>query len=471
MIQHPSPPGYITREYSSPCESTVEALLLLNLLDKYGPHYAKHFAVDMRARLSPDVTMAEFSKPSLASFPGDDSDFRGIFGAASYLAPSENNDCDDDKETISDTGVPRTFAVSNCNIIHDHRLSLRPNKACLDVGLFGSVITDIEHRRKGLSKHLVPRVIHEWDKRGGGFLILGTGSRHAAAMYERNGFVHLAGGLDAGEKGYNPDDEGETIMVRPPSNEFFLVKLKASRLVFDTDAFVADFYGGADFAVEPLSRAHFAEMILLFNIESNNDTKLTAAGITDGVYVEEKMVALINASEERALCGEEHMRPLVVYDVSNRRVHGIAVANIGQKIDYWSHVWDTKDVELPAFLGTQLTTSKLINSQTYEYVVPSCGSATALNILKDANSMKTRTRLAESLAAAAAAKLENEAFMKDLSKRSEIPLSPHISKESIDEYERDLSSHLEDVLSSIKESVDPVIEKKDKIMVGGGYWI
>ena len=195
----------------------------------------------------------------------------------------------------------------------------------------------------------MPHVIQEWDKRGGGVLILGTGSRHAAAMYERNGFVHLAGGLDAGEKGYNPDDEGETIMVRPPATEFFLVKLKASRLSFDTEAFVAEFYGGADFAVEPLSRAHFAEMVLLFNVEPNNASKLTAADITDGVYVEEKMVALINASEEQAVHGKEHMRPLVVYDVSNRRAHGIAVANTSRKIDYWSQVWETQDVELPSF--------------------------------------------------------------------------------------------------------------------------
>jgi hypothetical protein len=55
---------------------------------------------------------------------------------------------------------------------------------------------------------------------GGWHAVLGTGSPHAAKMYAKQGFVHLAGGLD-GKKGYNPDDQGEWIMVRsaPPGNE------------------------------------------------------------------------------------------------------------------------------------------------------------------------------------------------------------------------------------------------------------
>ena len=46
-------PGYLTRPYGSPLPEEGETQLIMDLLDKYGPHYKRHFAVDMRARLSP----------------------------------------------------------------------------------------------------------------------------------------------------------------------------------------------------------------------------------------------------------------------------------------------------------------------------------------------------------------------------------------------------------------------------------
>ena len=44
--------------------------------------------------------------------------------------------------------------------------------------------------------------------------MLGTGSRHAARVYIKEGFNHLLGGLSEATKGYNPEDEGEWMMVR-----------------------------------------------------------------------------------------------------------------------------------------------------------------------------------------------------------------------------------------------------------------
>ena len=45
-------------------------------------------------------------------------------------------------------------------------------------------------------------------------LVLGTGSRHAARVYIKEGFDHLLGGLSEARRGYNPEDEGEWMMVR-----------------------------------------------------------------------------------------------------------------------------------------------------------------------------------------------------------------------------------------------------------------
>ena len=496
----PPPNGYLTRAYGSPLPEEGEAQLLMDLLDKYGSHYKHHFAVDMRARLSPRVPPEEFSSSSSSATAATAAatTFRGVIGAASYPSPTPT-----DTGAGANTPAPLRplLAASNCNIIHDHRLSLRPRRACRDVGLFGSVITDSAHRRRGLSGHLVSRVLHQWDKLGGGVLVLGTGSRHAAKTYQRNGFVHLAGGLDAGEKGFNPDDEGETIMVRPPATEFFMVKLKASKLVFDKVGFARKFYGGADFAVEPLSRAHFAELVLLLNMEAHNTSKLTAAGITDGVHVEEKIVALINKSEQLHRQeeeeeeeegreeddrearrgrpgGGEHMRPIVVYDVSNRRVHGIAVANAEERVgDFWGQMWENEEDMLVLGCSDHKHASTYQSSArarrlTYAYVVPfGHGSAKAKAVLELANGMKERARVGEALSAAKAAKIENEVFLKELAARSSSPISPHLSKASIVAYERDLGSRLDSVLSLIEKCVDPLLQKLDTIRVAGGFWV
>ena len=85
------------------------------------------------------------------------------------------------------------------------------------VSTLHNVFTHIEHRRQGLSKMLVKHVLNAYDQDiGGSFCVLGTGSPFAAKTYKENGFGHLAGGFDTnGPKGYNPDDLGEWIMIRP----------------------------------------------------------------------------------------------------------------------------------------------------------------------------------------------------------------------------------------------------------------
>ena len=46
-------------------------------------------------------------------------------------------------------------------------------------------------------------------------LLLGTGSPHAAKLYEGYGFETILGDLGSGaRRGYNPEDQGEVIMIR-----------------------------------------------------------------------------------------------------------------------------------------------------------------------------------------------------------------------------------------------------------------
>merc|ERR1712218_102746 len=91
------------------------------------------------------------------------------------------------------------------------------------VSTLHNVFTHIEHRRQGLSKMLVRKVIEAYDHDiGGSFCVLGTGSPFAAKTYQENGFYHLAGGFDTnGPKGYNPDDLGEWLMIRSCRSQKF----------------------------------------------------------------------------------------------------------------------------------------------------------------------------------------------------------------------------------------------------------
>ncbi len=299
------------RRYAGAMRSAAESDALLRLLHMYGPHYAAHFAPDMVARVAPGGV-------------------GGIFGTTAFR--------------VADApGAPlRVDAASHACVIHD------PER--LDVGLFGAVITDPAYRRRGLSKRVVGQVIADWDAKGGRYLVLGTGSPHAAKMYQSHGFAHLAGGLDAGKKGYNPDDQGEWIMIRPPGggrgggNSVGGSSSNGSSSTdggFDAATFYATAPGAAAsasssslFVAEPLQRKHWAELCVLFNAfpltESDRASggKFPAAQITDGIAVEEQMVALINASCQRKDRGRRvFVAVSAAAGPSHGRIFGIGTAD------------------------------------------------------------------------------------------------------------------------------------------------
>jgi len=323
--------GFLLRPYEAPV-TDGEAEAIMRLLHMYGPHYKDQFAPDMRQR------------------------FRsaGLIGASAVrVGPGE---------TMGSSSVPWEHAevVSHTCIIYDS------NPSGLDIGLFGAVITHPEYRKKGLSAPVVASVLADWDRRGGGYLILGTGSPHAARTYEKEGFVQIAGGLDSGQKGYNPDDVGEMIMLRPPSYTLPLTLgtqpsfASSSLPKFDIAALRSSYYYTTasnhdrfEFVVETLDRCHWAGLVLLFNVEGEaNRTKLTGGGITDGVYAEEQLVRLIN----EAMALDPLRRPLVCMERRNRRVCGITLA--------------------PGVAGTR------------EYVVGGSGRLQALEVLRSAASSR-----------------------------------------------------------------------------------
>ena len=154
-------------------------------------------------------------------------------------------------------------------------------------------------------------------------VVLGTGSPHAARTYGKAGFRHLAGGLD-GKKGYNPEDLGEWLMVR------------CAGAAAGADGFTAEAHYGAAlsgegegaYEVTALSRDHWAELVVLFNVLEGAQPvpeggKLAAVGITDGLEAEEKLCALMNTVSSTS-CGSDH-RAWVARHTSSRRLCAIAV--------------------------------------------------------------------------------------------------------------------------------------------------
>eukprot|EP00041_Stephanoeca_diplocostata_P014487 m.264300 g.264300 ORF g.264300 m.264300 type:complete len:270 (-) comp19715_c1_seq16:5994-6803(-) len=137
------------------------------------------------------------------------------------------------------------------------------------VGALFNVFTTPAYRRRGLSSKLVQLVLKSFDAIGGSVCILGTGSPHAARTYQKEGFRHLAGGLECsggGAQGYNPDDMGEWILVRLSNTEGAI----------DEHFNALDYYSQSnnvdDFEVQDLHRRHFPELVLLFNAVQANAT-------------------------------------------------------------------------------------------------------------------------------------------------------------------------------------------------------
>ena len=188
------------------------------------------------------------------------------------------------------------------------------------VATLHNVFTHIEHRRQGLSKILVRKVIELYDREiGGSFCVLGTGSPFAAKTYQENGFGHLAGGFDTnGPKGYNPDDLGEWIMIRPAR--------------FDPVTFYS-IPESENLCVIPVKREHYTQLVLLFNArdEGSESKKCLALDIETGIQAEEKLIKFFQSSKFR-----QNERTLCYVAVFGARVHGVAAYR-----DDTSHMWDT----------------------------------------------------------------------------------------------------------------------------------
>merc|ERR1712048_1189015 len=124
------------------------------------------------------------------------------------------------------------------------------------------------------------------------WLILGTGSRTAAKIYADHGFRGLNGGLNQGVQGYNPNDEGEWIMVRDAERMDSSVSLMEGNMRFDE----ADYVLPGDILVEPLGRRHWGAAVLLLNMLPGA-MKLRAFGIDDGLIAELRLAQAIRDCE------------------------------------------------------------------------------------------------------------------------------------------------------------------------------
>ena len=118
---------------------------------------------------------------------------------------------------------------------------------------------------------------------------MGTGSKHAARVYIKEGFKHLLGGLAEATRGYNPDDEGEWMMVRAVS--------QGSIVPFLPGDFHDNSCTVADIEVEPLQRCHLAGLVLLLCCTESCHGKLTMVGIETGVEAEGALLKLLASDQ------------------------------------------------------------------------------------------------------------------------------------------------------------------------------
>ena len=118
---------------------------------------------------------------------------------------------------------------------------------------------------------------------------MGTGSKHAARVYTKEGFNHLLGGLYEATRGYNPDDEGEWMMVRAVS--------QGSIVPFLPGDFHDNSCTVADIEVEPLQRCHLAGLVLLLCCTESCHGKLTMVGIETGVEAEGALLKLLASDQ------------------------------------------------------------------------------------------------------------------------------------------------------------------------------
>ena len=181
-----------------------------------------------------------------------------------------------------------------------------------------NVFTHIEHRRQGLSKMLVEKVLEAYDRDiVGEYCVLGTGSPFAAKTYQENGFGHLAGGFYTnGPKGYNPDDLGEWIMIRPSK--------------FDAKSYYS-FSKYDQLEIVPVKSTHYTQLVLLFNAQTEEKSnKCFALDIESGIQAEERLTKFFQSSKFK-----NSKIPLCYVVVVGTRVHGVAA-----RLDGTSNSWD-----------------------------------------------------------------------------------------------------------------------------------
>ena len=145
-------------------------------------------------------------------------------------------------------------------------------------------------------------------------LVLGTGSRHAARVYTKEGFHHLLGGLEEATRGYNPDDEGEWMMARRVS--------QGSMVPFLPGDFHDKSCKAGDLEVEPLQRHHLPGLVLLLCCTESCQGKLTMVGIDTGIEAEGALLKLL---------ASDQIKCFVAVHAKSRRPYGIKVVVDGKE--------------------------------------------------------------------------------------------------------------------------------------------
>ena len=277
---------YVLERFDAPLHCDL-AKAIDKLCNGFGDHYKNYFGPDFIERMTNSTG--------------------GAIVSVAYLEDS-NFVCADD--IIEENGNLVLCAAASILYDPDH-----PQGA----STLHNVFTHIEHRRQGLSKMLVKKVLNAYDQDiGGSFCVLGTGSPFAAKTYKENGFGHLAGGFDTnGPKGYNPDDLGEWIMIRPSN--------------FDPSSYYS-LSQRDQLEIMPLKNTHYTQLVLLFNAqEETYDYKCQALDIKTGVQAEEKLIKFFQSIKFK-----KSATPSCYVAVVGTRIYGIGICRDGT-----TNKWDT----------------------------------------------------------------------------------------------------------------------------------
>ena len=214
-----------------------------------------------------------------------------------------------------------TSIVSHACIFYDD--------SCPHVGLLAHVFTHPTHRRKGLSALVCQALLQSWDRSHphGSVVVLGTGSPHAAKVYQRESFTHLLGGLDMEMKGYNVDDMGEWIMVR----DTFSLKRNMIEDPFHLKFFIED-SNLDNYSCVPLAPSHLPGLVLLFTCK-DEQKKMLSIGVDTGLEAEEAVLRLLADKKQ-----QEAEYVVVVHQPSNQ-VQGLAGGDMHYAVTEGATKW------------------------------------------------------------------------------------------------------------------------------------